>query len=746
MDKFEKPSMSFLSEETKENKTFSEMAPSNFNGVRAPYVESDKTALIIDELGYAFNSMNFEENKKEWEKCHLQTTVEQNFTVQQFKTELSKYDYICIRCHGCFDKSIKPNFAESMIETTEKFGHDMEKYILNLSNGRVGAFYSSTAGSYILKPSFFEYYYRNNKLNGKIVWLGCCYGFKNEKLVRAFSKCGAKTVIGATESVDSLYGTRMCDAFVYYLLCGDDTDIALANAKNDVGEHDNNTPPAEFKKYVDSRAMIVYLFTLNEEGKKALTEVSETTEIKKGSISGKVTDESGDPIKNVEVTAMVTLSDTIANKKAKTDNDGYYKIECNLGNYRIKITADGYEEYNSDEVVNVEEEFDTLIDTIKLKKIKKEYTETELKEKVLAESGGNIGSWVYEDFDGNGTKEAYAVIIGNYDSITECDHLEDIYFINGNGEITKMPGDFWGELYYSKTKEYEYFVCQGKGFFAVDSGNGGSGWQTLLYSVKDGSPYELNISRAIQGFNERDGIYYTTENNFDSGFHEYPEVELIYNSDTQQFTKGQRIEEKSSIEATEIRWQDIYASYLCNAEYTSLSTGFDGQYITSDQAKFHFVYLDNAEIPELLITSGYSVHIITIVDGKAKVVTDENGNDNFSWYGNFYYRDYTGYFINDYERSGTYLTPVYQLDNGKANLQINIEYDEFYSNGNIQKKFLIDNNEVSEQEYIHNCENWNLSTYYYTCSSDNWQCLDLNQYGLAVTNENIKSYIENNPN
>lgn len=29
MDKFEKPSMSFLSEETKENKTFSEMAPSN---------------------------------------------------------------------------------------------------------------------------------------------------------------------------------------------------------------------------------------------------------------------------------------------------------------------------------------------------------------------------------------------------------------------------------------------------------------------------------------------------------------------------------------------------------------------------------------------------------------------------------------------------------------------------------------------------------------------------------------------
>lgn len=561
------------------NKTDDYSRIPDFNGVRAPYVESDKTALIIDELGYAFNSMNFGENKKEWGKCHLQTTVEQNFTVQQFKTELSKYDFICIRCHGCFDKSINPNFAVPMIETTEKFGHDMEKYILDLSNGRVGAFYSSTAGSYILKPSFFEYYYKNNKLNGKIVWLGCCYGFKNEKLVSAFSKCGAKTVIGATESVNSLYGTRMCDAFVYYLLCGDNTDIALANAKNDKGEHDDNIPPAEFKKYVDSRA--VYLFTLNEEGKKALTEVSETTEIKKGSISGKVTDESGNPIENAEVTAMATLSDTISNKKAKTDNDGYYKIECNTGNYKIKVTADGYEEYNSDEVINVEKDFDTILDTIQLKKIKKEYTESDLKEKVLAESGGNIGSWVYEDFDGNGTKEAYAVITGNHDSITECDQLEDIYFINGNGEITKMPGDFWGGLYYSKTKEYEYFVCQGKGFFAVDSGNGGSGWQTLLYSVKDGSPYELDISRAIQGFNERDGIYYTTENEFyEEGGHGYPEVELIYNSSTQQFSKGNRIisEENNTISD----WKSAYIEVLSN--------------LNNSSARFTTAYIDEDDI------------------------------------------------------------------------------------------------------------------------------------------------------
>ncbi|MCM1361351.1 MAG: carboxypeptidase regulatory-like domain-containing protein [Clostridiales bacterium] len=203
---------------------------------------------------------------------------------------------------------------------------------------------------------------------------------------------------------------------------------------------------------------------------------------------------------------------------------------------------------------------------------------------------------------------------------------------------------------------------------------------------------------------------------------------------------------KTNIENTEIKWQDVYVSYLRNAEYTSLSTGFDNQYITRDQAKFHLVYLDNDEIPELLITGGYSVHIITLVDGKATVVTDENENDNFSWYGNFYYRDFTGYFVSDYERAGTYLTPIYQLNNGKADLQVNIEYDEFFANGNIQKKFLINNNEVSEQEYTNTCNDWNLSTYYYNCPNDNWQRLDLSQYGSNVTEENIKSFIENNPN
>ncbi|MDD6268880.1 MAG: hypothetical protein PUA84_02335 [Oscillospiraceae bacterium] len=105
-----------------------------------------------------------------------------------------------------------------------------------------------------------------------------------------------------------------------------------------------------------------------------------------------------------------------------------------------------------------------------------------------------------------------------------------------------MPGDFWGGLYYSKAKEDEYIVCQGKGFFAVDCGNGGSGWQTLLYGVKDDLPYELDISRKLQGFYKKDDIYYTTENEFlEEGGHRYPEVELIYNSGAQQFAKGQRI-------------------------------------------------------------------------------------------------------------------------------------------------------------------------------------------------------------
>ena len=164
------------------------------------------------------------------------------------------------------------------------------------------------------------------------------------------------------------------------------------------------------------------------------------------------------------------------------------------------------------------------------------YTEDDLRDIVSAY--GTIGLWCYEDFDGNGTKEAFALTVrpetGDPNSI-DC-----VYFVDSQGFFSTMATDITAAYY----EQEEYcLTCQGKGFFHVDYGAYGSGYSTMLFSVRDGSPYELDLSRQIQGFHSENGVFYTFENDFSQGFHQYPKCELLYDPAIQQFSKGSRIEE-----------------------------------------------------------------------------------------------------------------------------------------------------------------------------------------------------------
>lgn len=387
-------------------------------------------------------------------------------------------------------------------------------------------------------------------------------------------------------------------------------------------------------------------------------------------------------------TVTATNVETGKTKSAKTDSNGHFELFLPEGDYTLTVTAKEYDDYTYNGIVEVKNNgVNYLDDWIKITKSKKEYTESDLKEKVILESDGNIGAWVYEDFDGNGTKEAYAVITGNHDSITECDHLEDIYFINGNGEITKMPGDFWGGLYYSREKEYEYIVCQGKGFFAVDNGNGGSGWQTLLYSVKDELPYELDISRTIQGFNKRDGIYYTTENEFlKEGGHKYTEVELIYNSSTQQFSKGNRIisEENNTISD----WKSAYIEVLSNLNYSS--------------ARFITAYIDEDDIPELIVAYDSShvagCEIYTYYDGKVSKLEGNPTNGEFGSSGEILYLPHKNLFDSRYYGMGSNSDSLYRINNGNAQLECDLQNNDYFTTVRVIG-FKIDGIERNENEY-----------------------------------------------
>ena len=86
-----------------------------------------------------------------------------------------------------------------------------------------------------------------------------------------------------------------------------------------------------------------------------------------------------------------------------------------------------------------------------------------------------------------------------------------------------------------------YCLCyeeEHKGFFTAECGAYGSGWLSFIFSVKDGEPYELDLSMETEGFYQgKPGSFYTLTDNFDDG-HKYMITELEYDRKTGQFIKG----------------------------------------------------------------------------------------------------------------------------------------------------------------------------------------------------------------
>ena len=153
----------------------------------------------------------------------------------------------------------------------------------------------------------------------------------------------------------------------------------------------------------------------------------------------------------------------------------------------------------------------------------------------IVEGHGNIGIWEYADYDGDGLNEAFALVAGGYGQADDA--IQAIYYVDSFGVLTELNSPR-GMAYYEA--EDHFRSCGGKGFFWSDYGASGSGWSSFVFGVKDGAPYELDISGQIQGFYQDERSFYTTENDFSEGYHTYPEVELIYDSNTQQFLKGNR--------------------------------------------------------------------------------------------------------------------------------------------------------------------------------------------------------------
>ncbi|WP_026659782.1 hypothetical protein [Butyrivibrio sp. AC2005] len=151
--------------------------------------------------------------------------------------------------------------------------------------------------------------------------------------------------------------------------------------------------------------------------------------------------------------------------------------------------------------------------------------------------GGTLCALECRDYDGDGTKEAFAVT-GSEDEFGG--YLpETVWFIAGDGTTTKMRTDFENmSMYRNDEGYYIEYAKENKGFFTAECGGYGSGWLSFIFSVKDGEPYELDLSMKIEGFYQPEpGVFQTLTDDFTDG-HKYMITELIYDSKTGQFKKG----------------------------------------------------------------------------------------------------------------------------------------------------------------------------------------------------------------
>lgn len=259
-----------------------------WGNVTHPYKESDLDAIIMYGLGYDRILDGLKRNKKEWSDVGLETDLDDYCTLADFRSKLSNNDLIVIREHGLFDYNTPmicldniDNDVNLLDAAALPLAALYKEDLSDLYNRRVASL-TGTDGNrkFGVFPKFIEHYYgKGNKLENSIVWLGCCYGYKNDDLVSAFYNSGAKCVIGSTDSVNINYGFLMCDAFVYQLLYGNTVSDSLDYSKQIWGKDDNEflrlysnsgtTDIAEFKIY-NNYGKDSTLVTLTDEASKFL--------------------------------------------------------------------------------------------------------------------------------------------------------------------------------------------------------------------------------------------------------------------------------------------------------------------------------------------------------------------------------------------------------------------------------------------------------------------------------------------
>lgn len=154
-------------------------------------------------------------------------------------------------------------------------------------------------------------------------------------------------------------------------------------------------------------------------------------------------------------------------------------------------------------------------------------SEDTLKEQVLSKCGNSPLDWYYDDFDGDGNKEAFAMAYR--DNGMGGHEILGLFYVNAQGTVTDLGTDFWGACGAGRVVAYN----SSKKFFVFDTNNGGSGSTDYLYGVTNGACYSSNLSGSLHGFQVDENGAYTFEDG--SAAHERPQIRLTYDESTGDF-------------------------------------------------------------------------------------------------------------------------------------------------------------------------------------------------------------------
>lgn len=292
---------------------------------------------------------------------------------------------------------------------------------------------------------------------------------------------------------------------------------------------------------------------------------------------------------------------------------------------------------------------DKLDEALGLKEQSPALSEDELKEKLEAEAGAAASRWYYDDYDGDGTKEAYAIIGG--ETITA------VYAVDRDGNVSLMRDEFWGTNY---NVNYDSLVeFKGKKYLAINTHNGGSGSVTYLFSVKNGKMQELAVSGELQGFTVEDGHAYTTYNDFSKGYHDWVQLELDYDSDSQEFA----IEDKP---ADSGEWKQAYIDYIDN----TIAENFSDSSMFFEVSQFAIIDIDGDEVPEVFYDSGFGAGgsgLLTYADGEVSEIHGGNSSG-------ISYIEAGGIFKYSSGHMDSFTDDIYTISGGKPKLKLSGKY------------------------------------------------------------------------